>query len=118
MVELKQHNLLEPNDHFGQFDVIFCRNVLIYFDVPTKAKVLAALAPRLGPDGAFVLGAAETVIGITTTIVPDKEHRGLYRDGRSGKAQPPITLRPSMNRGASSRAARSLRARCEHSRSS
>jgi chemotaxis protein methyltransferase CheR len=94
MVELKQHNLLEPNEQFGQFDVIFCRNVLIYFDVPTKARVLAGLAPRLGPDGAFVLGAAETVIGITTTIVPDKEHRSLYRDGRSGKAQPPITLRP------------------------
>lgn len=89
MVELKPHNLLEPSEHLGQFDVIFCRNVLIYFDVPTKAKVMAALAQRLAPDGAFILGAAETVIGITTTIVPDKQHRGLYRDGRSGKGQPP-----------------------------
>jgi chemotaxis protein methyltransferase CheR len=88
MVELRPHNLLEPNGHLGQFDVIFCRNVLIYFDVPTKAKVMGALAQRLVPDGAFLLGAAETVIGITTTIVPDKHHRGLYRDGRSSKAQP------------------------------
>jgi chemotaxis protein methyltransferase CheR len=87
MVELKQHNLLETNAHFGQFDVIFCRNVLIYFDVPTKAKVMAALAKRLTEDGAFVLGAAETVIGITTTIVPDKLHRGLYRESHSNKAQ-------------------------------
>ncbi|PTM41862.1 protein-glutamate O-methyltransferase CheR [Bosea sp. 124] len=87
MVELKQHNLLDPNAHLGQFDVIFCRNVLIYFDVPTKAKVLAALAPRLAPEGAVVLGAAETVIGITTTIVPDRQHRGLYRERRSASAQ-------------------------------
>lgn len=87
MVELKQHNLLEPNSHFGQFDVIFCRNVLIYFDVPTKAKVMSALAKRLTEDGVFVLGAAETVIGITTTIVPDKTQRGLYRESRSAKAQ-------------------------------
>lgn len=87
MVDLKPHNLLEPNAHFGQFDVIFCRNVLIYFDVATKAKVMAALAQRLARDGAFVLGAAETVIGITTTIVPDREHRGLYRESSSARAQ-------------------------------
>jgi chemotaxis protein methyltransferase CheR len=61
--------------------------VLIYFDVPIKAKVMAALAKRLTEDGAFVLGAAETVIGITTTIVPDKIHRGLYRESHSNKAQ-------------------------------
>ncbi len=87
MVDFQTHNLLEPNGHLGQFDVIFCRNVLIYFDVPTKARVMAALAQRLVPDGAFVLGAAETVIGITTTIVPDRQHRGLYRDSGSAKAQ-------------------------------
>ncbi len=88
MVELKSHNLLTSNEHLGQFDVIFCRNVLIYFDVPTKAKVMCALSQRLAPDGAFFLGAAETVIGITTTIVPDKMHRGLYRDGRSSRGNP------------------------------
>lgn len=87
MVELQQHNLPDPSSHLGQFDVIFCRNVLIYFDVPTKTKVLAALAPRLAPDGAVVLGAAETVIGISAAIAPDKQHRGLYRDHRSSHAQ-------------------------------
>lgn len=88
MVQLRTHNLLEANAQFGQFDVILCRNVLIYFDVPTKAKVMASLAQRLATDGVFMLGAAETVIGITTTIVPDKGHRGLYRESRSAKAQP------------------------------
>lgn len=87
MVDLRVHNLLERNAQFGQFDVIFCRNVLIYFDVATKSRVMGALAQRLAPDGVFVLGAAETVIGITTTIVPDNAHRGLYRESRSAKAQ-------------------------------
>ncbi len=89
MVELRQHNLLDPNSQFGQFDVIFCRNVLIYFDVPSKAKVIESLARRLGPDGIFILGAAETVIGITSAIAPDTAHRGLYRDNRSSKARSP-----------------------------
>lgn len=83
MVTLKPHNLLEPSQQLGQFDIIFCRNVLIYFDVPTKARVMAALAERLARNGAFILGAAETVIGITTTLVPDPQHRGIYRDASS-----------------------------------
>jgi len=87
MVTLRPHNLLEPNQQLGQFDVIFCRNVLIYFDVPTKARVMAALSARLARNGAFILGAAETVIGITTTLAPDPQHRGLYRDA-SSLAQP------------------------------
>ncbi|MFJ5368764.1 CheR family methyltransferase [Bosea sp. CER48] len=87
MVEFRQHNLLERNDHFGRFDVIFCRNVLIYFDVPTKAKVLELLAPRLVSDGAFILGAAETVLGLATPFACDPEHRGLYR--RSAPAPQP-----------------------------
>ncbi|KQU51653.1 chemotaxis protein CheR [Bosea sp. Leaf344] len=92
MVELKPHNLLEPSARFGQFDIIFCRNVLIYFDVETKAKVMAELSQRLTPEGAFVLGAAETVIGITTTIAPDKLQRGLYRQQGSLRASTAFAL--------------------------
>ena len=95
MVELKPHNLLEASTHLGQFDVIFCRNVLIYFDVPTKARVMAALSQRLSPNGAFILGAAETVIGITTTLVPDTVHRGLYRDAATRAAQHPEPAAPA-----------------------
>jgi len=98
MVTLRQHNLLEPNHQLGQFDVIFCRNVLIYFDVPTKARVMAALAERLARNGAFILGAAETVIGITTTLVPDPQHRGLYRDAASSPQarRPPFPAAPEL----------------------
>lgn len=93
MIDFRQHNLLERNDHFGRFDVIFCRNVLIYFDVPTKAKVLELLAPRLVADGAFILGAAETVLGLSTPFTCDPEHRGLYRHAGSASQPRPATAR-------------------------
>lgn len=79
MVTLQTLNLMADTSRLGQFDVIFCRNVLIYFDVATKAKVLAELARRLKPEATLFLGAAETVIGITEALAPDRVNRGIYR---------------------------------------
>ncbi|MGE3334657.1 MAG: protein-glutamate O-methyltransferase CheR [Rhodospirillaceae bacterium] len=79
MVQFQRCNLLEPFSHFGEFDVIFCRNVLIYFDTPTKRNVLERLATHLAPDGFLFLGGAETVLDITTSLAPSPGHRGLYR---------------------------------------
>ncbi|MNL86179.1 hypothetical protein D3C87_2147850 [compost metagenome] len=56
---------------------------------------MAALSQRLAPNGAFILGAAETVIGITTTLVPDPLHRGLYRDAASRATQRPEPAGPA-----------------------
>lgn len=79
MVTLQSLNLLSDTSRLGSFDIIFCRNVLIYFDIPTKAKVMSELARRLKPGGALFLGAAETVIGISDMLIPDRNNRGLYR---------------------------------------
>ncbi len=62
MVEFRQFNLLQGFEALGTFDVIFCRNVLIYFDAPTKSEILARFGTSLAPGGALLLGAAETVI--------------------------------------------------------
>ncbi|KTT04237.1 CheR family methyltransferase, partial [Pantoea stewartii] len=78
MVDYRQLNLLHSFASLGQFDVIYCRNVLIYFDAPTKSDVLARLAAQLAPEGALLLGAAETVIGLTDRLSPNPKHRGLY----------------------------------------
>lgn len=78
MVEYKNFNLLESFAPLGKFDVIYMRNVLIYFDRPTKKSILERAAQLLAPDGFLVLGAAETVIGITDAFKPLKTHRGLY----------------------------------------
>jgi chemotaxis protein methyltransferase CheR len=78
MVEWRRSNLLDSFAGLGAFDIVFCRNVLIYFDQPTKADVLIRLARSLAPDGYLVLGASETVVGLTDAFQPDAERRGLY----------------------------------------
>ena len=78
MVSFRPLNLLHDFGHLGSFDLIFCRNVLIYFDQPTKIGVLDRLARVIEPDGFLVLGAAETVIGLTAAFKPMPDRRGLY----------------------------------------
>ena len=79
MVQHRQLNLLQDFSQLGTFDVIFCRNVLIYFDQDTKAGVFDRLSRMLEPDGVLLLGAAESVVGISDAFRPYPERRGLYR---------------------------------------
>lgn len=78
MVQFRQFNLLSDFSSLGGFDLVFCRNVLIYFDLQTKVGVLERVARTLERDGFLVLGAAETVVGLTDTFKPYGDHRGLY----------------------------------------
>jgi chemotaxis protein methyltransferase CheR len=78
MVSFRKFNLLDPYTLLGSFDVIFCRNVLIYFDQPTKTEVLEKMRKLLPNDGTLFLGAAETVLGITDKFKPVQGQRGLY----------------------------------------
>jgi len=89
MVQHRQLNLMQDFSHLGSFDVIFCRNVLIYFDQATKIDVFNRLAKSLEADGVLALGAAESVVGMTDAFKPYPERRGLYqpnpaRGARSG----------------------------------
>jgi chemotaxis protein methyltransferase CheR len=79
MVKFQTFNLLDDPSRFGMFEVIFCRNVMIYFDMATKAKVIASLSKRLTAGGVVLLGAAETALGVSDALIPDKTNRGLYR---------------------------------------
>ena len=79
MVQHRQFNLLHDFSQLGVFDLIFCRNVLIYFDQETKTNIFNRLAKAVEPDGFLVLGAAETVIGLTTVFKPLVEQRGVYQ---------------------------------------
>jgi chemotaxis protein methyltransferase CheR len=78
MVQFRPLNLLNDFSSLGIFDVVFCRNVLIYFDQETKIGVLNLIARRVPPDGYLVLGAAETVVGLTSAFKPMPDRRGLY----------------------------------------
>jgi chemotaxis protein methyltransferase CheR len=78
MVSFRHFNLLQEFSAFGFFDVVFCRNVLIYFDQETKIGVLNRLAKAMRADSYLLLGAAETVVGLTTAFKPMTDHRGVY----------------------------------------
>lgn len=77
-VNFEVRNLLEPFDRLGQFDIVFCRNVLIYFDRPTKQNVLERLAQIIPQDGYLVLGGPETTLGLTNKFVRHPEWRNIY----------------------------------------
>lgn len=66
MVNFQQLNLLDPFARLGGFDIIFCRNVLIYFNTTAKADILNRMSRQIAADGYLILGAAETVLGLTT----------------------------------------------------
>ncbi len=93
MIRFEPGNLLDDFARYGQQDIIFCRNVLIYFDVEAKARVLDRLAGLLAPDGFLVLGAAETVVGLTDTLKPVAGQRGLYVRADTASAAP---VRPAV----------------------
>ncbi|MBY0406613.1 MAG: protein-glutamate O-methyltransferase CheR [Rickettsiales bacterium] len=78
-VQFKLQNLLEDYSTLGQFDLIFCRNVLIYFDEDTKAGVTERMARSLAPHGLLVLGATETLIDRGGKFVASPDLRGVYR---------------------------------------
>jgi chemotaxis protein methyltransferase CheR len=67
-VRFSQINLNEKLPDVGSFDVIFLRNVMIYFDQETKRKVVAQLSQRLKPGGYFIIGHSETLNGINETL--------------------------------------------------
>jgi len=77
-IRFKKMNLLDDLRLIGRQDVIYCRNVLIYFDLETKKRVLEQMATLLADDGCLFLGAAETVLGITDVFKPMPGMRGLY----------------------------------------
>jgi chemotaxis protein methyltransferase CheR len=92
MVDYKPLNLIKDFSHLGSFDIVFCRNVLIYFDGPTKADVFKRLSAMLGGDGMLILGAAETVIGLSDALMPHPDHRGLYVPQRAPAPAAPARL--------------------------
>lgn len=83
LVSFKQINLLDSFYSLGKFDVIFCRNVLIYFDAQNKASILQKLSALLPSHGSLMLGAAESITGAEQQLKMEKCQRGLYYSKRS-----------------------------------
>src|SRR5258708_15098321 len=79
LLRFQVHNLLEPAPHPGDFDIVLCRNVLLYLSPEKKALAFERIASAMAEDGWLMLGAGETVIGQSTKLGADINARGLYR---------------------------------------
>ena len=90
VVRCQDWNLLADPGALGHFDIVLCRNVLIYFDPPTKEKALEAIARQMAPDGLLYLGGAETVLGVTERFAPVPGDRGVYALAGAPAAMPAI----------------------------
>jgi len=89
-VTFRHFNLLDDYSSLGQFDLIFCRNVLIYFEPTRKTDVLNRMSRILAEDGVIVLGASESVLGLSTKLVSHPQHRGFFQfAGRAAAAPAP-----------------------------
>jgi chemotaxis protein methyltransferase CheR len=79
MVEFREHNIIQEAAPGSGFDIVFCRNLLIYFDQDQKRRVLNNLAASMADDAVLFLGGTESVLGVTDSLEPIPEKRGLYR---------------------------------------
>jgi chemotaxis protein methyltransferase CheR len=78
MVRFRQHNILGPHPGRAPFDLVLCRNVLLYFDRETRADAFARLASAIMPDGFLMLGAGETVVGQTNRFLPTSKRASFF----------------------------------------
>lgn len=78
LVSFRKHNLVSESPPFGLFDLILCRNVLLYFASDVRRAVFDRLADALRPGGVLILGAGETTIGQTDRFRPSQRYRGAY----------------------------------------
>ena len=85
-VRFEVRNIIERPPSPGRFDIILCRNVLLYFTPEMRRLAFTRLSDAVAPDGVLMLGAGETVIGQTDRFVSDPDNRGLYLASPGGAA--------------------------------
>jgi chemotaxis protein methyltransferase CheR len=78
MVTFRTFNLLDSFGWLMEMDVVFCRNVLMYFDQKTRVSVIDRIADMLAPDGALLVGPAESISGLAADFVRTDNAPGLY----------------------------------------
>ncbi len=102
MVRFEQRNILDPEIRIGSYDLVLCRNVLLYFDAATRAIAFERLDRALAPEGWVMLGAGETVVGRTGIFAPVEGNQGLFQracERVERRARPPAGSDRRVNSG-------------------
>lgn len=78
MVQFRKLNLMLPFASLGKFDIIFCRNVAIYFTLPDRQKLFNKIADSLADDGYLIIGSTESLTGICPRFIPKRHLRSIF----------------------------------------
>lgn len=78
MVNFRKLNLMQPFTTLGKFDIIFCRNVAIYFTMQDRKKLFNKIADSLTDDGFLVIGSTESLTGVCPRFVPKRHLRSIF----------------------------------------
>ena len=78
MASFRRMNLMQPFTGLGKYDIIFCRNVAIYFTLPDRKKLFNKIADVLLPDGYLLIGSTESLTGVCPRFVPKRHLRSVY----------------------------------------
>lgn len=78
MASFQKLNLLEPLAGIGKFDIVFCRNVAIYFNPETRVKLFEHIATQMNPNGALIIGSTESLLGVTNRFVRREYHNSVF----------------------------------------
>jgi len=78
MVNFRKLNLMEPFTALGKFDIIFCRNVAIYFTPQDRTKLFNKIADSLSDDGYLIIGSTESLTGVCSRFVPKRHLRSIF----------------------------------------
>ncbi len=78
MATFRRMNLMEPFTGMGKFDIIFCRNVAIYFTLEDRKKLFEKIANTLHPDGYLLIGSTESLTGVCPRFIPKRHLRSVY----------------------------------------
>ncbi len=92
MCTFRKLNLMYPFKSIGKFDIIFCRNVAIYFSIEDRKKLFRRLAEVLEKDGYLIIGSTESLTNICPLFVPKRHLRGIYYQLREDVSQPPARM--------------------------
>lgn len=92
LTRFQQHSVLDAVPSPGRFDLVLCRNVLLYFDIATRQRVFERMSGALAPDGWLMLGAGETVVGQTRRFEPASCGSALYRRADANTSAMPRSL--------------------------
>jgi chemotaxis protein methyltransferase CheR len=91
-IDFLKHNMLSPSRHLGQFDIILCRNMLMYLGEERRRLVLDSVSDCLAIDGMVMLGAAETVIGLSERLHSSREFRGFFARSDAHILSPAVSI--------------------------